>query len=78
MRHVSILLVSSLVLLIFFANTDRALSQQELTVSAAASLTNAFGEIGKKFEASNPGAKVIFNFGASGALLQQMEISKRN
>ncbi|HSB98885.1 MAG TPA: molybdate ABC transporter substrate-binding protein [Burkholderiaceae bacterium] len=44
----------------------------ELTVSAAASLTNAFKDIGPMFEAANPGTKVVFNFGASGALLQQI------
>ncbi len=50
-----------------------AWAQQELLVSAAASLTNAFGEVGKQFEAANPGVKVIFNFAASGALLQQID-----
>ncbi|MEJ8820977.1 molybdate ABC transporter substrate-binding protein [Variovorax humicola] len=45
---------------------------QEIVVSAAASLTNAFQEIGKGFEKAQPGAKVTFNFGASGALLAQM------
>ena len=49
------------------------LAEQELTVSAAASLTNAFPEIGKKIESANPGTKVIFNFAASGPLLQQIE-----
>ena len=44
----------------------------DLTVSAAASLTNAFKELGPLFEAANPGAKVQFNFAASGALLQQI------
>lgn len=44
----------------------------DLTVSAAASLTNAFKEIGTAYEAQNPGTKVQFNFGASGALLQQI------
>ncbi|HEY9073947.1 MAG TPA: molybdate ABC transporter substrate-binding protein [Desulfobaccales bacterium] len=48
------------------------LGAQELTVSAAASLTNAFPEIGKRFEQQHPGAKVIFNFAASGPLLQQI------
>ena len=48
-------------------------AQQELVVSAAASLTNAFGDVGKQFETSNPGVKTIFNFGASGALLQQID-----
>jgi molybdate transport system substrate-binding protein len=46
---------------------------RELTVSAAASLTNAFPEIGKLFEPRHPGTKIIFNFAASGALLQQLD-----
>ena len=44
----------------------------ELTVSAAASLTNAFKDIGQAYEAQYPDGKLQFNFGASGALLQQM------
>jgi molybdate transport system substrate-binding protein len=44
----------------------------DLTVSAAASLTDAFKEIGRAYEAQHPGTKVLLNFGASGALLQQM------
>ena len=44
----------------------------DLTVSAAASLTNAFKEIAPLFEARNPDTKVLLNFGASGALLQQI------
>lgn len=46
---------------------------QELVVSAAASLTNAFREAGAAFERQNPGVKVNFNFAASGPLLQQIE-----
>lgn len=46
---------------------------QELSVSAAASLNNAFTEIGKAFEAKHPGVKVTFNFAASGVLLRQIE-----
>ncbi len=45
----------------------------EVTVSAAASLTNAFKEIAGNYEAQHAGSKVLLNFGASGALLQQME-----
>ncbi len=45
----------------------------DLTVSAAASLTNAFKDIAQLYEARYPGSKVLLNFGASGALLQQME-----
>jgi molybdate transport system substrate-binding protein len=47
-------------------------SAQQLTVSAAASLTDAFKEIGPKFEATKPGTTVRFNFAASGVLLQQI------
>lgn len=44
-----------------------------ITVSAAASLTEAFGEIGRAFEAANPGTEVVFNFDASSALVEQIE-----
>jgi len=44
----------------------------DLTVSAAASLTNAFKELGQAFEAQSPGTTVVFNFGASDALLAQI------
>lgn len=45
---------------------------QQITVSAAASLTDAFKEIGAKFEAGRPGVIVRLNFAASGVLLQQI------
>ena len=44
----------------------------DLVVSAASSLTNAFKDIAQSYEAQHPGTKVLLNFGASGALLQQM------
>lgn len=44
----------------------------DITVSAASSLTNALRDIAPLFEAAHPGAKVRLNFGASGALLQQI------
>lgn len=47
-------------------------SAQEITVSAAASLTNAFKDLGKQFEQKHPGVAVRLNFAASGTLLQQM------
>ncbi len=42
------------------------------TVFAAASLTESFTQIGKDFEAANPGSKVIFNFAGSSALATQI------
>lgn len=44
----------------------------ELTVSAAASLTGAFQDIARAYQAHHPGARVRLNFGGSGALLQQI------
>ena len=44
----------------------------DLTVFAAASLTESFTKIGKDFEAANPGAKVTFNFAGSSALATQI------
>jgi molybdate transport system substrate-binding protein len=45
---------------------------QTLTVSAAASLTNVLKELGVKYEAAHPGAKLQYNFAASGVLIQQI------
>jgi molybdate transport system substrate-binding protein len=47
-------------------------SATEITVSAAASLTNAFKEIGAAYELEHAGDKVLFNFAASDPLVQQI------
>ncbi len=44
----------------------------EVTVSAAASLTNAFKDIAANFEAAHPEHTVLLNFAGSGELLQQI------
>ncbi|MQQ99614.1 molybdate ABC transporter substrate-binding protein [Glaciimonas soli] len=44
----------------------------DLVVSAASSLTNAFKEIATDFEAKHPKTKVVLNFAASDVLLQQI------
>ena len=44
-----------------------------LHVFAAASLTDAFTELGEEFEAANPGVSVAFNFAGSQALRTQIE-----
>lgn len=49
----------------------------ELTVFAAASLTEPFNAIGKQFERAHPGLKVIYNFGGSPALRTQLEQGAR-
>jgi len=47
-------------------------SAQQLMVSGATSVTNAFKELAPAFEASRPGVSLRFNFAAPGALLQQI------
>ena len=47
-------------------------SESTITVAAAASLTEAFTQIGKEFEATKPGTKVMFNFGSSATLAAQI------
>jgi molybdate transport system substrate-binding protein len=44
-----------------------------ITVSAAASLTEAFTQIGTQFEKKNPDTNVTFNFDASSALVLQIQ-----
>ncbi len=56
--------------MLFSAATGRA---ADITVSAAASLTNAFTEIKAAFEKKDPDIKVTTNFAASNPLLKQME-----
>ncbi|MDE2180692.1 MAG: molybdate ABC transporter substrate-binding protein [candidate division NC10 bacterium] len=50
-----------------------AAPKSELLVSAAISLKEPLQEIGVRFEQRHPGVKVVFNWGASGALQQQIE-----
>lgn len=46
---------------------------ETITVSAAASLTEAFTDMESKFETENPDIDVNFNFGSSGNLRKQIE-----
>lgn len=48
--------------------------QGELVVFAAASLTQAFTQIGKDFMELHPGSTVTFNFAGSQALAQQLKL----
>ena len=41
-------------------------------VLAAASLTGAFTELGRRFEAAHPGSRVVFSFGSSATLATQV------
>jgi molybdate transport system substrate-binding protein len=65
----SVVVGFSVTLLLIFSSLTQA---ADLLVSAAASLTNAFINIGRDFEISHAGTMVVFNFGGSGQLLQQI------
>jgi len=60
-------------LLILDANLSSAEPDNEITISAAISLKNAFEEIAKIFEERHLWAKIRFNFGASGDLARQIQ-----
>lgn len=56
---------------VFLLGAQQAMAT-EIVVSAAASLTNAFKDIGAAYEKKYSDGKVSLNFGASGALQQQI------
>jgi molybdate transport system substrate-binding protein len=57
---------------LFLCAAAASASAAEVTVSAASSLTDAFKDIARAYEAQHPGSKILLNFGASGALVQQI------
>ncbi|HWQ04281.1 MAG TPA: molybdate ABC transporter substrate-binding protein [Longilinea sp.] len=74
MRRILLFFLMSTMLLSGCQLTSTQVSPpKKLTVYAAASLTNAFDEIGKIFMAANPGVTVAFNFAGSQALRTQIE-----
>lgn len=54
-------------------STEAPAENVDLTISAAASLTDALKEIETQFKVVHPNVKLNFNFGASGALQKQIE-----
>jgi molybdate transport system substrate-binding protein len=54
------------------ATTEADAPTGSITVFAASSLTDAFGELADTFEQENPGTTVEMNFGASSALREQI------
>lgn len=69
MKRISSLILISLILSACGASD----TPHTLTVYAAASLTDAFAEIARAFEAETPGVTVILNFGGSQNLRTQIE-----
>jgi molybdate transport system substrate-binding protein len=53
-------------------NTKSPADKKEITVFAAASLSSAFAEVGKNFEANHTNVKVSFNFDGSAYLKTQL------
>lgn len=74
MRGLGLLALSPMLLLAACGSDEGAdaADLHELTVSAAASLTDAFKDIGRAFEDREPGATVTFNFGPSDGLAGQI------
>ncbi len=58
---------------LFLTSLSSSAFAEELTVSAAASLTNAFTELKGDFEKTHPGTSISTNFAASNPLLQQIK-----
>lgn len=58
--------------LFLIVSPARGQERRELVVFAAASLTDAFEEIGAAFEAENPGVEILFNFASSSDLAAQL------
>jgi len=73
MQHFVFSMMVVILLLSECTGTGASSEPRTLTVYAAASLTEAFTEIGEAFKASYPGVTVSFNFGGSQNLRTQIE-----
>jgi molybdate transport system substrate-binding protein len=67
--------LSSIVFVILFVSgcSSSSVKKTNLTISAAASLTDSLNKIIDSFEKAYPNIKINVNYGASGALRQQIE-----
>ena len=65
-------LITQVIVAVLALQFGASAAAADLIVSAAVSLTNAFTDIGREFENAHAGTRVIFNFGGSGPLLQQI------
>lgn len=54
-------------------SSNSASAASSVTVFAASSLTDSYNQIGKAFEKTHPGIKIIFSFQASSTLLTQIK-----
>ncbi|PSB35144.1 molybdate ABC transporter substrate-binding protein [Chlorogloea sp. CCALA 695] len=65
--------LGAIALLFIFLISCTPKQSSSLTVSAAASLRNVLEEVKQEYAKSQPDVKINYNFGASGALQQQIE-----
>jgi molybdate transport system substrate-binding protein len=72
LRKLHIVLLTALSLFISGCADDSESRKTELTISAAASLREVMEEAGQLYMEQNPGIKIVFNFGGSGSLQQQI------
>ena len=72
LRKLHIVFFAALLLCITGCTNDRESNKTELTVSAAASLREVMEEAGQLYMQQNPGIKIVYNFGGSGSLQQQI------
>ena len=72
MKQKIVVLMVGLLWLMAGCQTAAPAESQAITVFAAASLTDAFTELGQAFEAANPSVTVTFNFGGSSQLAAQL------
>ncbi len=79
MKKIAIFFIAAFALLLGACSSDTDNKADEpqkevtLTVFAAASLTDTYTELGKKFEDANPGVTVTFNFAGSSDLVAQIQ-----
>lgn len=71
MKKYTFLFILSILFLTSCSNKDE--NQTFVTISAAASLSDALQKIAMNFQEEHPNIKVQFNFGASGTLKEQIE-----
>ncbi|WP_366026492.1 molybdate ABC transporter substrate-binding protein [Microcoleus sp. PH2017_08_TRC_O_A] len=73
--HILNLIIAGMVAIALLISCTPATTQQRtsLTVSAAISLSPALTEIKTVYQSSNPNVNITYNFGASGALAQQIQ-----
>ena len=72
MKKLYILYLIAFMIIISGCTEDTDTEKTELTVSAAASLRDALEEAGQRYMDEYPDIKIIYNFGGSGSLQQQI------